>query len=434
MPSITPLLSTAFRMARFLYSLLFYCLLPLVLLRLIYRAVRAPDYRRRIAERFGFFAAPARQGGLWMHAVSVGEVIAAVPLIEHFLATRPDLPVVVTTMTPTGSERVQAIFGERVFHVYAPYDLPDAVERFLGAIKPAAAVIMETEVWPNLVCATAAHGIPVLLANARLSEKSARGYRRVAPLSREVFTAFAQILAQADADAERFRSLGVAEHCLQVTGSVKFDITVADQLQQRVVALRQSWGGRPVWIAASTHAGEDQPLLAAHKKLLKTHPELLLILVPRHPERFNQVAELIGQQGLSFARRSQGGGVAAGQQVLLADTMGELLMLYGTADIAFVGGSLVERGGHNFLEPAAWGLPVVVGPSEFNFAEAAQLLDQADARCVVASEADLTSTLASLLGDAAERQRMGDAARAVLEKNRGALQRQILVIEQALDA
>ncbi|MBD2857493.1 lipid IV(A) 3-deoxy-D-manno-octulosonic acid transferase [Spongiibacter sp. KMU-158] len=419
-------------MPRFIYSLLFYCLLPLVLLRLCYRAWRAPDYRRRILERFGFFKAPAQNGGLWVHAVSVGEVIAAAPIIEHFLAAQPELPVVVTTMTPTGSDRVVDRFGDRVFHVYAPYDLPDAVARFLFRVKPRVAVIMETEVWPNLVSQTASRGVPVILANARLSEKSARGYQRLSNLSRTVLNRFQYILVQAAADGERFKALGVAPEKVQVTGSVKFDVTIPNALLEQAEAAKSDFAGRPVWIAASTHAGEDEQLLAAHKSLLKTFPELLLILVPRHPERFNQVADLIEQQGLQCLRRSSAGPVAAHHQVLLGDTMGELLLMYGLADIAFVGGSLVPRGGHNCLEPAAWGLPVVVGESDFNFAEAASLLDQARARRVVNDASALVTTVTELLNSPEQRREMGEAAKAVLDENRGALRRQLDVIEAEL--
>lgn len=417
-------------MSRFLYSALLYALLPLILLRLAYRSWRAPDYRRRIAERFGVFRPPSKTGGLWVHAVSVGESIAAAPLIERYLQCYPDLPVVVTTMTPTGSERVRALFGERVFHVYAPYDLPGAVLRFLRRVQPRQLVIMETEIWPNMVCQTRARGIPVVLANARLSARSARGYQRVRGLTEAVFSRLSTVAAQSQADAERFAGLGVAASALQVTGSIKFDISLTDQQRQNAQAWRRGLGERPVWIAASTHEGEDEPLLAAHKTLLKALPDALLILVPRHPERFEAVAALVEQVGLSLARRSRDDD-AATAAVLLGDTMGELATLFGCADLAFIGGSLVERGGHNSLEAAAWGLPIMTGPSDFNFAEISRQLQEAGGlqQC---SPAALVQELVALMSDEDRRAAMGDAAKQVVESNRGALGRLCEIVDRRL--
>jgi 3-deoxy-D-manno-octulosonic-acid transferase len=422
-------------MPRFLYSVFSYLLLPLVLLHLLWRAWRAPAYRHRIAERFGFFNAPAQTHGLWIHAVSVGESIAAGPIIEHFLDHHPELPVLVTTMTPTGSERVRAMFGERVFHVYAPYDLPDAVSRFLDRVQPRVAVIMETEVWPNMVCQTAARGIPVLLANARLSAHSAHEYGRVAKLPQTVFSTFSKVIAQSTEDGARFLALGVPEEKLVISGSIKFDVAVPPALREQANALREQWfGARPVWIAASTHAGEDEILLAAHKILRQQQPDALLLLVPRHPERFAKVAELIVAEGFSFQRRSdyQQGLGAADVQVILGDTMGELLLLLGCADIAFVGGSLVERGGHNTLEPAAWGLPVLTGPSDYNFSEISALLHNAGALLQLSSAEEVASALHSLMTDSKRAQQQGAAAKQVVDNNRGALQRLLSCIEQAL--
>lgn len=423
-------------MARFLYTAFFYLILPLVLLRLLWRASRAPAYRQRIAERFGFFRAPAKTGGLWVHAVSVGESIAAAPVIEHFLAHNPDLPVAVTTMTPTGSERVRAMFGDRVFHVYAPYDLPDAIARFLNRVQPRVAVIMETEIWPNMVCQTAARGIPVVLANARLSARSARGYGRLGSLSRDVFSRFSQVVAQSAADGARFVDLGLADSKLTVSGSIKFDLDIPTQLRDQAIALRRDWlGARPVWIAASTHAGEDEVLLAAHRKLLVEYPDALLILVPRHPERFAKVAELIAGYDLPLERRSTAltakvlTPLASDTSVVLGDTMGELLLLLGCADIAFVGGSLIEHGGHNSLEPAAWGLPVVTGSSDFNFAEISAMLMAAGGLEKIESDAALAELLLVWFADPVRRQRQGAAAKQVVDNNRGALQRLLAIID-----
>lgn len=423
-------------MARFLYTAFFYLILPLVLLRLLWRASRAPAYGQRIAERFGFFRAPTKTGGLWVHAVSVGESIAAAPVIEHFLAHNPDLPVVVTTMTPTGSERVRAMFGDRVFHVYAPYDLPDAIARYLNRVQPRVAVIMETEIWPNMVCQTAARGIPVVLANARLSARSARGYGRLGSLSRVVFSRFSQVVAQSAADGARFVDLGLAESKLTVSGSIKFDLDIPTQLRDQAIALRRDWlGARPVWIAASTHAGEDEILLAAHRKLVVQYPDALLILVPRHPERFAKVAELIAGYDLPLERRSTVltakvlTPLASDTSVVLGDTMGELLLLLGCADIAFVGGSLIEHGGHNSLEPAAWGLPVVTGSSDFNFAEISAMLMAAGGLEKIESDAALAELLLVWFADPVRRQRQGAAAKQVVDNNRGALQRLLAIID-----
>jgi 3-deoxy-D-manno-octulosonic-acid transferase len=416
-------------------------MLPLILLRLLWRAGQARAYRQRIAERFGFFAAPRQTGGLWIHAVSVGESIAAAPIIQHFLDNYPQLPIVVTTMTPTGSERVRSMFGERVFHVYAPYDLPDAVGRFLNKLRPAVAVIMETEVWPNMVCQAEGRGIPVILANGRMSARSARGYGRLTKLSRDVFSRFSRIAAQSEADGERFVALGLPLSKLTVSGSIKFDLQISATFLAQTQDLRRVMlGRRPVWIAASTHAGEDEMLLLAHRQLLRSAPRAVLILVPRHPERFNKVAELLAAQNFVHERRSvlrQAGAaisLAEPSSVLLGDTMGELLMLLACADVAFVGGSFIDHGGHNTLEPAALGLPVLSGPSDFNFAEISTLLTASGGLLKVADADALAVALQELFADPQRRQAQGAAAKGVVDNNRGALQRLLTIIESELNA
>ncbi|WP_374973104.1 lipid IV(A) 3-deoxy-D-manno-octulosonic acid transferase [Spongiibacter marinus] len=420
-------------MPRLLYSLFFYLILPLVLLRLGYRALRAPDYRRRIGERFGFVSAPEQTGGLWVHAVSVGESIAAAPLIQHMLDRHPELPIVVTCMTPTGSSRIRAMFGQQVHHVYAPYDLPGAVTRFLRRTQPRAAVIMETEIWPNMVQMTARRGIPVVLANARLSARSARGYQRLSGLSRPVIQAFSRIVAQGQDDAERFLSIGAHADQLCVSGSIKFDVAIPDTLRQHARLTREQFGqDRPVWIAASTHDGEDSILLDAHQRVLKQQPDALLVLVPRHPERFDAVAKLVAAKGLPCQRRSTESVISPDTQVLLGDTMGELLLLLGTADIAFIGGSLVPRGGHNSLEAAAWGLPVLAGPSDFNFAQISELLQTAGGLSLLDSAESIAAELIALFADSEMRETRGRNALAVVEANRGALAKLIEEVEGAL--
>ncbi|MFE8072884.1 lipid IV(A) 3-deoxy-D-manno-octulosonic acid transferase [Marinobacteraceae bacterium S3BR75-40.1] len=406
---------------RRVYSFLFYLALPLVMLRLWYRGRKAPAYRRRVAERLG--QVPVQpQGTLWVHAVSVGETIAAVPLVRALQKRWPDLPVLVTTMTPTGSERVQALLGDAVQHSYAPYDAPHLVNRFLGRVNPRALVIMETELWPNMVTLTHRRGAPVFLVNARLSERSARGYSRVLPLVREMLQSLDWVAAQAQADADRFGKLGIPDSRIDVTGSIKFDLTIADAMRQQAADLRKRIGERPVWIAASTHRGEDAELLAAHRQVLRQYPGALLILVPRHPERFAEVWEEAGTLGVPIGRRSVDDDPAK-LSVYLADTMGELLMLFGVADVAFIGGSLVDHGGHNPLEPAAWGMPVIMGPSNFNFADVCQRLTEGEGLCYVGSAPVLANRLFAFFDDPEHRTAIGRNAQAVVDANRGSLQR-----------
>ncbi|MFI7867069.1 lipid IV(A) 3-deoxy-D-manno-octulosonic acid transferase [Ectopseudomonas khazarica] len=412
-------------MNRHLYTLLLHLALPLIALRLALRARKAPAYARRVKERFSFALPPLKPGGIWVHAVSVGESIAAAPMIRALQARYPELPITVTCMTPTGSERIPALFGDSVQHCYLPYDLPWAAARFLDRVRPRLAVVMETELWPNHIHQCARRGIPVALANARLSERSARGYARFGKLTAPMLAELSLIAVQTQAEAQRFLDLGARPDCVEVTGSIKFDLKIDAELLQRAAELRHQWQAeqRPVWIAASTHAGEDEIVLAAHRQLLETRPNALLILVPRHPERFNSVHELCLSDGLTTRRRATGEAVQAGDQVLLGDTMGELLFLYALADIAFVGGSLVANGGHNLLEPAALGKPVLSGPHLFNFLEIAAQLRAAGALSEVANAAQLAERTATLLDTPAEAQRMSTAGLAVLKANQGALER-----------
>ena len=413
-------------MNRTLYNLLFHLGVPLVALRLFLRGRKAPAYRQRIAERFALGLPAMRQGGLWVHAVSVGESIAAAPMVRALLKAYPDLPITITCMTPTGSERIGALFaGEpRIQHCYLPYDLPWAAGRFLDHVRPRLGIIMETELWPNHIHQCAKRGIPVALANARLSERSARGYARFARLTRPMLAEMSLIAVQTETEAERFRSLGARAECVQVTGSIKFDLKIDEQLPARALELRAQWNAtqRPVWIAASTHEGEDQVILDAHRQLLEVHGDALLILVPRHPERFNAVHELCSGQ-FTTVRRSQGTVVGAQTQVLVGDTMGELLFLYALADIAFVGGSLVANGGHNPLEPAALSLPVIMGPHVFNFLEISALLREAGALQQVDDVQGLATAVQRLVELPQDARRMGAAGRAVMVANQGALQR-----------
>ncbi|MBN6772916.1 lipid IV(A) 3-deoxy-D-manno-octulosonic acid transferase [Pseudomonas granadensis] len=414
-------------MNRTLYTALFYLGLPLVAIRLWLRARKAPAYAKRIGERFSCNMPTLQPGGIWVHAVSVGESIAAAPMIRALLQRYPQLPITVTCMTPTGSERIQALFANepRIQHCYLPYDLPCAAARFLDRVQPKLAVIMETELWPNHIHQCAKRGISVALANGRLSERSAKGYGRFSKLTAPMLAEMSLFAVQTEAEAQRFRDLGARPETVEVTGSIKFDLTIDPQLLQRAAELRSQWQAqdRPVWIAASTHEGEDEVVLDAHRRLLANHPDALLILVPRHPERFNAVFELCQRDGFATVRRSTGTIVDAQTSVLLGDTMGELLFLYALADSAFVGGSLVPNGGHNLLEPAALAKPVLSGPHLFNFLDIAAQLREAGALAEVDDAEGLAVEVQRLFELPRDAQRMAEAGLAVMRRNQGALQR-----------
>jgi len=417
---------------RLMYSALLYLALPLALLRLYWRGRGDPGHRRRWPERLGFIPPLPESGCLWVHAVSVGETRAALPLIHALLERYPALPLLVTTTTLTGSRQVRAALGDQVQHVYAPYDLPGAVRRFLHRTRPRLVILMETELWPNLLRQCASAGVPVLLANARLSERSARGYARIRGLTAAMLRDITLVAAQTEADAERFSALGAPR--VQMTGNLKYDLALSDDWQARGREIRQELLGenRFVWIAASTHAGEDELILLAFAQLRARWPELLLLLVPRHPERFNDVATLCRQREFSTVRRSEQQPCQPETAVFLGDSMGELLRFYAAADIAFVGGSLVATGGHNVLEPALLGLPVLFGPHMFNFTEASERLLQAQAAWQVADAGELAAAVDRLLADPELRQAAGQSGRAVVERHRGALTALLSLIETLL--
>ncbi|WP_085701043.1 lipid IV(A) 3-deoxy-D-manno-octulosonic acid transferase [Pseudomonas sp. B26(2017)] len=414
-------------MNRTLYTALFYLGLPLVAIRLWLRSRKAPAYAQRIGERFSYGMPTLQPGGIWVHAVSVGESIAAAPMIRALLQRYPTLPITVTCMTPTGSERIHALFANepRIQHCYLPYDLPCAAARFLDRVQPKLAVIMETELWPNHIHQCAKRGIAVALANGRLSERSAKGYGRFSKLTAPMLAEMSLFAVQTEAEAQRFRDLGARPETVEVTGSIKFDLTIDPQLLQRAAELRSQWQAqeRPVWIAASTHEGEDEVVLNAHRRLLTNHPDALLILVPRHPERFNSVFELCQREGFATVRRSTGASVDAQTSVLLGDTMGELLFLYALADSAFVGGSLVPNGGHNLLEPAALAKPVISGPHLFNFLDIAAQLRSAGALAEVDDAEGLATEVQRLFELPRDAQRMAENGLSVMRRNQGALQR-----------
>ncbi len=422
-------------MSRRLYSLLLYLGVPLILLRLLWRARKAPDYRRRIGERFGLRLPAQQAGGIWIHAVSVGETLAAVPLIKKLQAAYPRRRILLTTMTPTGSAQVRRSFGDSVTHVYAPYDLPFAVRRFLAVMRPELLLIIETELWPNILYNSAQRGIPVLLMNARLSQNSAQGYARLGRLTRAMLRNLTFVCAQNARDAERFTRLGLAGDRVAITGSIKFDVDFDQAMRERARQVRVQWSAgeqRHIWIAASTHHGEDAIVLAAQQQLLRQFPDLLLVIVPRHPERFDAVYALCEASAIPVQRRSKVRALDKATRILLVDSMGELSLLFGACDIAFVGGSLVPTGGHNMIEPAAWGLPVMCGPELFNFTDVARALVEQGGLTIVRDEHQLVTQIARLLTDEALRQQAADTNRQVVERNRGALQRQFETVQRYL--
>lgn len=416
-----------------LYQVLLYLIQPLIWLRLLLRSRKAPAYRKRWGERYGFCKGKVVPQGILLHSVSVGETLAAVPLVRALRHHYPDLPITVTTMTPTGSERVRSAFGDDVYHVYLPYDLPGSVNRFLKTVDPKLVIIMETELWPNLISKLHQRKIPLIIANARLSERSAAGYQKLGNFVKTMLQKITLIAAQNQEDGERFIELGLKRSHLHVTGSLKFDISVTPELAARAVALRRQWAAhRPVWIATSTHEGEETIILETHKKLLAQFPQLLLILVPRHPERFPKAEQLTREAGLKYTLRSTDAVPDAQTQVVIGDTMGELMLLYGIADLAFVGGSLVERGGHNPLEAAAHAIPVIMGPHTFNFKNICAKLDQAEGLITVTDSQSMATAIASLLNDEDYRRYYGRHAVEVLHENQGALLRLLTLLSPYL--
>jgi len=406
---------------RLLYNLLIHLGLPLALLALYKPKKGKPGFGARWAEHLGRTPASGQEAPLWIHAVSVGETLAISPFIRTLKAERPDLPILLTTTTRTGAEQA-AKLGDLVVHRYAPLDYPWAVAAFLKCIKPRALWVMETELWPNWLAACEARHLPVTIINARLSERSCQRYARFQGAFDTLSRPLTHLLCQHQDDAERFARLGIGRERLAVTGSIKFDIQLGDEVQARGQALRQQLGqSRPVWIAASTHQGEDEQVLAAFDLVLQRHPQALLILVPRHPERFDRVAELCAPYGC--VRRTGGSPIRETDKVYLGDTMGELPLMLAAADVAFVGGSLVKVGGHNLLEPAALGKPCLTGPAYFNFSDITRQLVAQGGAALVADAAALGEKVSELLADEGERSQMGEQARAVVLRNQGALAR-----------
>ena len=402
------------------YTVLLALALPFVLLRLWWRGRREPGYRRNVHERLGQYDLPRRDKLIWVHAVSVGEARAAAPLVQGLKSALPDHAVHMTCTTAAGRETLRQVYGESVQASFLPYDFPRAVQAFLEYFRPRLGVIMETEVWPNLIGACAANGIPVVLANARMSEKSARGYARWASLARPAFAGLAAVCAQSPADAGRLRALGAQR--VQVSGNLKFDVALSAQQLAAGRAWREALG-RPVLLLASTREGEEQLLL---EETASFPPRVLILVVPRHPQRFDEVARL------AQSRRTLAPVPAPSDRVHLGDTMGEMAFYFAAADVAVIGGSFMPLGGQNLIEALAAGTPVVTGPSMFNFAEATRLALEAGAAVQARNVPAAMAAAAALLEDPGKRRVMGEAGRAMCEAHRGAAARQLAVCLELL--
>ena len=418
---------------RYLYTFVIILLAPFFTLRLFWKGRLNRGYRQRWLERFGIFETRPLQQSIWIHAASVGEVQATQQLVKQLQQRYPGKQIVFSTTTPTGAERVKLLYGNDVIHYYFPYDIPFVINRWLNHVRPEKLVMMETEIWPNLLIACQENHIPAILANGRLSEKSLRGYLRFGRFAHQVFQSIRVVAVQSEDDAGRFKQVGVRPGQMHITGSVKFDVSQPAIAREQAEAMRRLIGtGRPVWIAASTREGEEEAVLAAHARVCEKIPEALMILVPRHPERFDKIAQLCQQRGFTLMRRSSNKACTAEHNIFLGDSMGELPMMYQVADVAFVGGSLVDTGGQNVLEPASFGLPVLFGPSMYNFATISEMLLCEQAALRVDDAVVLADQVIAWLSDASERAIFGENARRLVEENRGATEKLVSLIS-ALD-
>ena len=391
---------------RLFYTLLLYLVFPLVIFRLLWRSISNPAYRQRIHERLGLVKPDNDKPVIWVHAVSVGETIAAKPLIEALIKTYPTYRILVTTTTPTGSERVKSLFSNRVAHVYFPYDLPEIIYRFLKRMKPQILIVVETEIWPNLYAACHKRSIPIVIVNARLSNKSTQSYIKIKTLVAETLSYVRTIAVRSNDDAERFKQLGASEDIIQISGNIKFDIEPDQEQIKQGKERRKQWGAnRPVWVAASTHEGEDEKLVQIYNKVLKVYPDLLLILIPRHPERFDKVYELcLGYQFIGIEkefntkRHTQIKNYQnTTANIIIGDSMGEMQSWFATADVVFIGGSLVKTGGHNPLEAIAQGVPVVSGQYMFNFEDITTELNHSGLLFICQNEKEVETKIYKLL-------------------------------------
>lgn len=416
---------------RAFYSCLFYLLIPFILARLIWRSIKAPAYRYRWSERFALYNKKFPDNVIWFHAVSVGEAEALFPLVKQILQHHADAKLLITTTTPTGSARVKAVMQESVEHVYLPYDIPDAVSRFIRCFKPRMAVIMETEIWPNLFACCAKNNISLCIINARLSEKSANGYQKIPALIAPALAYVKLIAAQTQDDAKRFIAIGAKPETVRTLGNIKFDVEVPNEIIGQGLRLKDElFGGRFVWLIASTHKNEEAIFLDIYKEIKRKIPELLLVIVPRHPERFGEVKTLCEQNQQVLVTRTSGEICRQDTDIYLADTMGELKMLYAASDAAFVGGSMVPVGGHNILEAAAVGTPVLFGPYMANFKEIAEGVLRQDAAIQCLNKNEIVSAIAALYADPAYRQSLADKGKSFVRQNQGAISRVFDCLDQ----
>ncbi len=416
-------------MPRLIYSCLFYLAQPLVWLRLLWRARKQPEYLRHLGERYGFYAHEVASPLLWLHAVSVGETRAAEPLIKALLAEYPDHCLLLTHMTPTGRATGQELvtkYGERLLQAYLPYDLPDACARFFDHFGPRLGILMETELWPNVIAIAKRKGVPMVLVNARLSARSQRGYLRFAPVIAPALASLHAIAAQTPADAERLLAIGARR--VSVLGNLKFDVTPSPDKLELGKTWRQALDARPVWLAASTREGEEELILDAFAAMRV--PDPLLLLVPRHPQRFAAVAALVEERKLSLCRRSEGALPSAATQVWLGDSMGEMPAYFALADVALIGGTLLPFGGQNLIEAAACGCPVLVGPHTYNFAQATDDAIACGAALRVADAAGAASEIQRLLSDEEALKVMRVAAANFSQAHRGATARTVALIKE----
>ena len=418
---------------RFFYSILIVLATPAVFLYFALRGIRDRAYLGRWNERFGFIKAPPERNSVLIHAASVGEFNAASPLIKALLKTYPELPITVTTLTPTGSERVKRELGSKVFHCYIPLDLPAAVSRFFGRLQPRLIIVMETEIWPNMYLQAQRMNIPLLMANARLSPRSVEGFQRVSGFVKDVLQTVAWIGAQSTGDADRLESCGAQSQRIDMTGNLKFDLAVPASLEEKGYALRSRWNrARPVLVAGSTHEADENVVIPAFIQLLENLPDALLILVPRHPERFARAAQMARAAGLRTELRSHAEVCSEEAQCFVIDSVGELMTYYACGDVAFVGGSMGEQGGHNALEPAALGKPVLLGPNMDNAKEIANQLVQCKAARRVTNQQEFRQVVEQILTDGKLRDSMGQAGKSLVEKNKGALNLTLKAVEKLL--
>ena len=416
-------------MVRAVYSLILYLLSPIIFFHLWSRGLKNKSYRGRWAERLGLYHGRIKTDSLVIHCASVGEIMAASPLINKLLADAPNQALTITCNTPSGSEQINKLYGSSVQHVYLPLDFPGSVARFLKKLQPKALVILETELWPNLMIQSNQNKVPVLVVNARLSEKSLRGYQLFASLSKELIGTISMLAGHSQEDINRFKKLGLSDSKATVTGSIKFNIRMTEQTRKNGEALKARLADYDfVWVAGSTHPKEHEQIIEAHQSLIKEYKNSLLIIAPRHMEQFKPVAKLLAQSKITFAQRSQAN--LDGQSILLADSMGEMMTFYGAADCAFIGGSLIERGGHNPLEAAAWAIPVITGPSYYNFAHIYPQLITNNGCVEIDSANALSNQLKLFAGEPNRAIQQGQEALAVVKQNQGALDKTFALLQE----